>query len=163
MTSKEIYKLWLSNTEDHRYLRPKRWDVLKQAIFDHKVETVLEFGSGVSTILLASLGLKITSYETDPDYMAFVALLCPSQSNVTFHYWNNLTVPLLDNHYDLAIVDGTLPRIAQLALSTRRTNLLALDDYAGRTKNIYADHLTNFKRANKYPPDSFMAIFERKD
>lgn len=159
MTEQEIYKLWFSNTKDHRYLRPKRWDVLKQVIDDYKVKTVLEFGSGISTILLASLGLNIHSYETDSDYMKFVSSICPKSFNVSFRHWNNNKPTGLNPHYDLSLVDGILPRISQLALSIEHSNLIAVDDYAGRLKNLYSEHLTNLQRIDS--AETLMAVFKK--
>ena len=159
MNPNNIYKLWLSKTSDHRYLRPNRWNVLSQTIHDHKVKTILEFGSGISTLLFSSLGLKIDSYETDPDYMAFVALLCYPGTNVKFHHWDNVHLNHDLPYYDMALVDGTLPREGQLTLSIKHSNLIAIDDFAGRIENMSLNYLTGYKRIDD--SKTIMAIFEK--
>ncbi len=154
MTDKQIYQKWLSATKDHRYFRPKRWEVMKQVIIDHKVKSVLEFGIGVSTLLFQNLGLKVTSYETDPEYIKFVEKLGVKGQ---IFYWDNTTLAI-PGHYDLAFVDGILPREPQLILAKSVSNLIAIDDYAGREENLLKKYLTNFKRIDDR--NTLLAIFK---
>ena len=126
MTDREIYNLWLSKTSDLRYLRPRRWEELKKIITNRKVSSVLEFGSGVSTLLFGNFGLKVLSLETDPIYIEFVRSLCPK--NVSLLLWNNRSAQIF-KRYDLALVDGILPRTYQLKLALKHADVVAIDDF----------------------------------
>ena len=126
MNDREIYKFWLSKTKDPRYLHPDRWVQLKPLISKHKITSVLEFGSGISTLLFAYNGLSVVSYETNESYMEFVRDLCPI--GVDFRLWDNKEATIT-NHFDLSLVDGILPRNIQLTLSIEHSTFIAIDDY----------------------------------
>jgi predicted O-methyltransferase YrrM len=153
MNSKEIYKLWLSKVNDHRYLRPKRWTEIENAINKHNPKKVLEFGAGVSTLLFSNLGLNLTSLETDKEYTNFVKSICPNK--VKFIHWDGSTVPI-NTKFDLILIDGILPRLPQLLYAISNTNLIAIDDFAGSIKNSFLPYLKEFKRTNS---ETFMAIY----
>ena len=103
---KEIYKKWRSLTTDHRYLRPLRWKEIKKVILENDLKSVLEFGSGVSTMLFSSLNMKVYSFDTNLEYAKFVRSLCP---NVSITLWDNVHLSL-NGHFDIALIDGALPR-----------------------------------------------------
>ena len=126
MTDKEIYSLWLSKSPDLRYLRPRRWDDIKKVIIEYGIKSVLEFGSGVSTLLFDNMNLRIVSYETDSNYMEFTKSLC--SPNVVFKLWDNKSV-LIDDFYCLALVDGILPRTYQLEIALKHAKFIAVDDF----------------------------------
>lgn len=126
MTDREIYKFWLSKVRGARYLHPDRWIQLKPLIKKHKLTSVLEFGSGVSTLLFAHNGLSVVSYETDKDYMELVRSLC--EPKVDFRLWDNVSANI-SGSFDLALVDGILPRNTQLELSLQHAVIIAIDDY----------------------------------
>ena len=153
MTDKRIYDLWLSRTSDLRYLRPRRWKEIKEVIFDRKISSVLEFGSGVSTILFNNLGLKVLSLETDPIYMEFVRSLCPN--GVSFMLWDNRST-VIHNHYDFALVDGILPRTDQVRLATEHARIVAIDDF-NESPGLRIPPV--FKRMD--PGSTTLAMFER--
>lgn len=154
MTNEEIYKLWRSKTSDLRYLRPSRWNELEKVIVEQDIKSVLEFGSGVSTILFDNLNLKVSSFETAPKYMEFVKSLCSPK--VTFKIWDNKTVPTND-FYDLALVDGALPRTHQLETALKRAKFIAIDDF----KDSLLPKLINYKRIDQL--STILAIFKGKD
>jgi len=126
MTDREIYKFWLSEVRGTRYLHPDRWIQLKPLIKKHKIASVLEFGSGVSTLLFAHNGLSVVSYETDKDYMELVHSLC--EPKVDFRLWDNLSADI-SGSFDLALVDGILPRSLQIELALQHAVIVAIDDY----------------------------------
>lgn len=154
-TDSDIYKLWLSKTSDHRYFRPKRWAELKKVISDKKLSSVLEFGSGVSTLLFQNLGLKVLSLETNKNYMNFVQSLC--QQGVDFVHWNGNGYKVSEN-YDLALVDGDLPRLPQIKMALKSAKIIAIDDFVGGHKQRFSPYLKNYKRIDS--ESTFLAIFE---
>lgn len=158
MEDKEIYKKWHELTDDHRYFRPVRWTQLENLIKEYEVRTVLEFGVGVSTLLFDNLGLRIDSYETDAKFMEFVGSHC--SSNVYLSYWDNETISNdIAGKYDLAFVDGSDPRINQLALSIEYSDLIAIDDFAGRYVNQMLPMLKGFNRLDD--GSTFLSVFKR--
>ena len=152
MTDREIYKLWRSKTSDLRYFRPKRWDELKKVIIEQGVKSVLEFGSGVSTFLFDNINLKVVSFETDPKYMEFVKSLCSPK--VTFKLWDNKSATIND-FYDLALVDGVLPRTHQLEIALKHAKFIAIDDF----KDSLLRKLTNYERIDSR--STILAVFVR--
>lgn len=146
MTEEEIYQLWHSKTNnDQRYLRPLRWKQIKETIISNKLASTIEFGSGVSTILFDTLGIEVTSYETDLKFLRFVSTLCSIE--VKFIYWDNL---FLHNpkHYDISLVDGALPRDMQLIYALALSDYIAIDDYRKDEKAAFGPLLVNYTRIN---------------
>lgn len=159
MTDEEIYKLWKSRTPDPRYLRPKRWEQIKEVIVKYEVTSVLEFGSGISTLLFNNLGLKVYSLETDFKHIKFVKSFHPLD-NVTFMVWDNKLAPV-KNPCDLALVDGDLPRTCQFETAVRYTKIIAVDDFEMDLKSSLLPRLANFERIDCQLTS--LAIFRRKD
>lgn len=155
MTDKEIYKLWTSKTSDKRYFRPRRWEQLRKVIESENVKSVLEFGSGVSTLLFNNLGLNILSIETDETYIKFMYDF--HLKNVFYKYWDNKFTPLPGN-FDLSLVDGINPRTNQLSLAIRHSTIIAVDDFVGRTENLLLPQLEGTTRIDDR--STFMAIFK---
>jgi hypothetical protein len=118
-----IMSSWLFRT---RYLQPVLWRQLKHLIFTHKITSVLEFGSGLSTLLFDSLNLKVLSYETDPEYLSKFYKKC--SSNVTFVIWNNEKADIWET-FGLSLVDGILPRTNQLIYAMAHSRYIAIDDF----------------------------------
>lgn len=145
MTDREIYKLWLSKTNDHRYFRPNKWKQLKAFLVDNKVKTVIEFGSGVSTLLFSNFGCKITSYETDSVYQNFVRAFSPK--NTTFIISDNYNFKV-SSTYDLAFIDGIDPRLPQLEQATKCSNYVAIDDLGKTYKKRFSSILDSLTRLN---------------
>lgn len=71
------------------------WAFIQQAIIERQVKTVLEFGSGLSTRLLRSLGVEVTSFETNEEK-------CKKFGATP---WDGKDLKL-DHFYDLAFVNG---------------------------------------------------------
>ena len=151
-----IYKTWKLLTPDLRYLRQDRWEVIKETILTYNLKTIIEFGSGISTILFSNLNLNILSFETNLNYIAFMANLCPK---ATIIFWNNKSLALRGN-FDLALVDGILPRDLQLDISIKRASFIAVDDYTDDIKDSLSPKLTNLKRIDKNTTP--LAIFDNR-
>jgi len=141
MTDKEIYDLWLSKFKDLRYLRPRRWKHLKDFIQKNSIKSVIEFGSGVSTLLLDSLNLDILSLETNKFYMGKVHSLCSSR--VRFKLWNNMSLDIQES-FDLSLVDGILPRLDQIEYAMKHSRFIVIDDYIAKSNKL----LTGYKRVD---------------
>jgi hypothetical protein len=154
-TDAQIYKLWLSKVHDNRYLRPQRWAELLKVIEKFRVKTVIEFGCGVSTLLMGHRGIRVDTYETDPFYLDFVKSLNPP--NVLFHLHNNVNIDV-SGTYDMALVDGVLPRQPQLKAVLPLTRLIAIDDFGPLYKRELVPLLGNHTRLNPGAP--LMAIFK---
>ena len=145
MTDVEIYNLWHSKTSDHRYLRPKRWSRLKRFINKNNIKSVIEFGSGMSTLLFNSLNLNILSLETDKSYIDFVSKLCTVK--VRFKLWDNKSLNIQES-FDLSLVDGILPRVQQLKYAIKHSKFVAIDDYIANDEKEIDLLLSNFTRVD---------------
>lgn len=156
MTDREIYRYWFSKTGfDIRHLKPGKWEILKAYIIKHNISSVLEFGSGVSTLLFDKLGLNILSIETNYDYMNTVRSLCSFR--VSFKFWNNRSVTI-NTSYDLTLVDGALPRTQQVKKAIKYSKVIVIDDYEGDS-----DPLNHLLSKYKCVDDqsTVLAIFEK--
>ena len=153
MTDEAIYNLWFSKTDDLRYLRPKRWKEIKRIISEKKVVSVLEFGSGVSTLLFDNLRLTILSLETNARFLAFVKHLCSKR--VVFRLWNNRTADIKRN-YDFSLVDGIVPRDWQLKLAMKHARIVAIDDFNETPRTNIPSNYTRIDDKS-----TTLAVFER--
>ena len=156
LTDQEIYKKWLAKFPGPKYLKPKRWAEISKVIKSHEVKTVIEFGSGVSTMLFDNRGITVLSLETDPKYMALVRQMC--SPNVTFRYWKNAIIRNY-GHFDLSFVDGILPRTIQTQFAMSCTDLIAIDDMGPRMTALLTPLLGEFTRINT--TDNLLAIYSR--
>ena len=152
----DVYRTWASKSTDHRYLRPKRWNEIEKVIERFYVRNVLEFGAGISTLLFDNLGIKVWSYETDPEYLEFVKSF--PTSNVDYFLWDNKTIPFTLGLFDMALVDGCLPRLPQLKVALDHAKIIAVDDFAGSLKNSLGPYLSKSRRLDSR--DTIMAIFK---
>jgi glycosyltransferase involved in cell wall biosynthesis len=137
---KGLYRYWKKEFKGDRIavLRYNRWLFLRDIIYRYNVANVLEFGSGLSTLLFDKLKLNITSCETDLEYMERVKNLCSHRVN--FINWNGRNVDLNED-FDLALVDGALPRLPQALIARRHSKIVAIDNYGGcsRGTEIFDD------------------------
>lgn len=156
MNDRLIYKAWKASTSDLRYLRPNRWKVIKDVILKYNLKSVIEFGSGVSTILFDNLGMHILSFETRLPYMKFVTDLCP---RVPIIHWDNVSLSIR-GQFDLALVDGDLPRTTQLDISLKRADFIAIDDFIGQTKSQMMPSLEHLERLDK--EETILAMFDNR-
>ena len=108
-------------------LKKEDWNVLNTLINDHKIKTVVEFGSGLSTVLMQRAGLKVTSFETDGDYLT---KLDPLLSNdIDIRLWDNKAdINFNGDKFDLAIIDGALPRTKQAVAAKGISDLVIVHD-----------------------------------
>lgn len=154
MTDKEIYKLWLANVDDHRYLRPRRWQTVRKVIEYFKLRSVLEFGAGISTMLFQNLGMRLVSYETDAEYLESISHLL---NGVETHLWDNENLEISEK-FDLSLVDGALSRRKQLEIALNSARFVALDDYIGSTERRYRATMAPYERIDN--GSTWMAVFK---
>ena len=129
MTDNEIYSNWPLKI---RYLRKECWKRIKACILRHDITSVLEFGSGLSTVLFNNLGVDTISYETNPVYLR--AIKSFNLSNVEFRLWDNITANI-EGYFGLSLVDGILPRVNQLHYAQLHARYIAIDDYTDPKSN----------------------------
>lgn len=80
------------------------WEFILQVIKKYNVKTVLEFGSGLSTLLFHQAGVKVVSYETSEVYASAVRSIYPE---LDVRLWDGKSIqhdPFYK--YDLVFVDG---------------------------------------------------------
>ena len=158
MTAEEIYSLWLSKFKDRRYLRLRRWRHLRNFIQKNNIKSVIEFGSGVSTLLFDNLNLDILSLDTNKFYMSRVCSLCSPK--VRFKLWDNKTL-VLQEFFDLSLVDGILPRDYQLECAVKLSKFISVDDYILNVDDRMDSLLSNHERVDiKSAP---LGLFISKD
>jgi len=145
MTAEEIYSLWLSKFKDLRYFRLIRWRYLRNFIQKNNIKSVIEFGSGVSTLLFDNLNLDILSLETNEFYMSRVQSLCSSE--VRFKLWDNKTLDIQES-FDLSLVDGILPRDYQLECAVKLSKFISVDDYILNADERMDSLLLNYERVD---------------
>ncbi len=122
-TDKDIYKEWPFPT---RFLDIASWNKINHYVQKYDITSILEFGSGLSTILLNNIGLDIISYETDSIYLREVKKF--NLANVEFRLWNNVDADI-KGHFGLSLVDGILPRMNQLYYAQKHSRYIAIDDF----------------------------------
>jgi len=110
-------------------LDPTDWIVLRDALKEKKIKTVIEFGAGVSTQLMDRLGLEVDAYETDEIHLERVKRLV-SKANLVL--WNGIS-PLVLGAYDLALIDGPAGGESRepsyKAVADSKIKLVACHDY----------------------------------
>ena len=131
MTDAEIYKNWPYRT---RFLRSECWELMKSYIINHKITSVLEFGAGISSILLNNLGVDVVSYETDPIYLRTIKSY--NLANVEFRLWDNKTAQI-NQVFGLSLVDGAMPRENQLSLAIKHSRYIAIDDFSDENSSKF--------------------------
>ena len=80
------------------------WFFIKAIIKDEKIKSVLEFGCGLSSLLMSEI-TKVVSYETKQEWKGKVELLKTSKNDLEIKIWSGtdfLKLPL----FDLVFIDG---------------------------------------------------------
>lgn len=82
---------------------PSDWVILRDILREKKITNVVEFGAGISTQLIDKECIAVHSYETMPEHLEKVKKLV-TNSKITL--WNGMFPPVLDDKYQLALIDG---------------------------------------------------------
>ncbi len=86
----------------HRIDEPT-WQLLQHCVDKYKVQTCVEFGCGLSTLLLDLIGVQVTAFEDVPKYI-HPKLEHLNQSSVVLY--DDIFKLKLGSHYDMAFIDG---------------------------------------------------------
>ena len=85
------------------------WIFIKGLFEKYKIKTVLEFGAGLSTLLMGSLADEVHTFETQPGWIKKISDLANSEKN-KFYNWDPTKefkpLSVLPKRFDFAFVDG---------------------------------------------------------
>lgn len=81
------------------------WKFLQKIIKDYSVDSILEFGAGLSTIILNEAKLKVVTYENSPKWLEATKKL---NRQADIRLWDGISFidDCKDQKFDLAFVDG---------------------------------------------------------
>ena len=82
----------------------KDWDFIKDIIQKKKIKAVLEFGTGLSTLLISEIA-GVDTFETNSEWAEKIEAKALN-GNIKFYIWNGQDPPEIERRYDLAFVDG---------------------------------------------------------
>ena len=122
-------------------INQKDWHFIKRIIEENNVKNILEFGSGLSSLLMSEKA-KVISYETDKKHME--EILAKSQNgNLTIELWDGKEIKGRIKKYDLAFIDGPLGkanggigRQHSIRIASERSDRVIIHD-AGRDDERY--------------------------
>lgn len=86
------------------YLEPEDWQFMEKVIDKYNIKSVIEFGSGLSTLCMIDKGLRVVSFETDKDWIETI-----KQKNATcdIRLWDGKTTDIsASERFNMAFVDG---------------------------------------------------------
>lgn len=104
------------------------WTFIQSVLAAHKIKSVLEFGCGLSTLLMSDAKLKVTSFETNPGWIAKIKA---HKSSLDIQVWDGKTNPDITKLYDMAFVDGPaggINREASTAIAANLANVVIVHD-----------------------------------
>ena len=90
-------------------IQQRDWEFLKDQIKKHKVKTILEFGSGLSSLLLSEVA-EVTSYEVHPEWKTELEKR-KGKNRLTVRLWDGQQVKERLGKYDLIFVDGPVGKV----------------------------------------------------
>jgi len=116
----------------------KDWDFIEQIIEDEGLKTVLEFGSGFSTLLMSELA-KVDSFDTRPERLTQVRTRLARGKEANFYLWDGKKKPdsgRVKKKYDLVFVNGpqsaTMPgqtgRQVSIEIAAKHSNRIIVHD-----------------------------------
>lgn len=98
---KEEMDLSFGNDKSAKISR-KDWDFIERNLRHFKPKTLLEFGAGLSTLLLHQKNVKVTTYETQQEWIDKMKSFIPE---LDIRLWDGVNLKL-DQKFDMAFVDG---------------------------------------------------------
>jgi ADP-heptose:LPS heptosyltransferase len=82
------------------------WMFMKDIIQEENVKTVLEFGAGLSTLLMGTLVDRVKTFETMQGWIQKIKSQSDPNKN-EFYLWDGKNLPItLNERFDMAFVDG---------------------------------------------------------
>jgi ADP-heptose:LPS heptosyltransferase len=82
------------------------WEYIQELVETHKIKNVLEFGPGLSTLLMHDAGLNVTAYETAERWKNRILEKRP---NIDIRIWDGKVIrehDIIGKKFDLVFVDG---------------------------------------------------------
>jgi len=121
----------------------KDWGFIDKIIKEYKIKTMVEFGSGISTLLLDEK-VKMISYETDDVY----AYAMNQIREFDIRLWDGKTIDLKEK-FDLVFIDGPADgeeREVPIKIASEISDLVLVHDGGRPFESLWQErHLTNFK------------------
>lgn len=114
------------------------WEFLKDTIEKNNIKTVLEFGAGLSTLMLNDLGLKVTTYEDSQGWIDKIKAINP---NYDVRLWDGKTLELTDK-FDFAFVDGPsggVNREIATKIASEVANIIVVHDAARKEEMMWQE------------------------
>ena len=121
----------------------KDWHFINAIIERETPKRILEFGCGLSSLLLSEFG-EVASYETDPEWKAKIEAKCLEKNDLKIILWDGHNFPITDDSpyhhskFDLVFVDGPkeqlkggIGRDAAIQIASQVSNHVIIHD-AGR-------------------------------
>lgn len=81
------------------------WIFLKGVVQEHNVKNILEFGCGLSSLLLSELA-EVESFEILDEYAQKIIARATEKNRLTVRAWDGTECTPFKDRYDLAFVDG---------------------------------------------------------
>ncbi len=81
------------------------WIFIKELISKEKIKTILEFGTGLSTLLFQTMVDRVDSFETNMGWINKIKQFADDKI-VTHHNWDGVTATIPQPKYDLTFMDG---------------------------------------------------------
>jgi len=82
------------------------WAFMFEFVLKNGIKTVIEFGSGLSSLLLSQV-CRVDALENWAKHAELVAGLATGRNNLAVHLWDGVTFPgHLWRKYDMAFIDG---------------------------------------------------------
>lgn len=119
----------------------KDWEFIEKAITENNVKSVLEFGCGLSSLLLNKKGLRVVSYDTNPKWIDRVKGINP---DLDIRLWDGQAVSDMKEgeHFDIAFVDGPSGgkmREFSTKIASELSDLVLVHDAWGEDDRLWQD------------------------
>ena len=127
------------------------WDLISDIIAEYNVKSILEFGSGLSTLLFNEKNMKVISYEDKQPYIDEIKL---KNNKCDVRLWDRKSIDT-DEHFDLAFVDGPLGGINRehsIRIASELAKIVIIHDAGRKEEQMWQQ---------KYMVDKF-EMFDRK-
>lgn len=111
-------------------LTEEDWKFIRDTIKENNIKTILEFGAGLSTLLLNELGIKVITYETHNGWVDKIKSL---NDKCDVRLWDGNSIDNIEK-FDFAFIDGPAGganREFSTKIASEVANILIVHD-AGR-------------------------------
>jgi hypothetical protein len=130
------------------------WWFIESVIDKYNIKSVLEFGAGLSTLLLNDKGVEVTSLETMRWWINKLKEISPG---INVILWKQKDSPDIKEKYDMCFVDGPMAfgslglsefysRETSTRIASERCNYLIIHDAGRKAEKMWQD---------KYVKDKF--------